>query len=298
MDSDELQTSLREQKIQNHRLESQVGELEIRITHHLEDLSKARAERDQFEEKFKDASGRLSAVGEELKQVRGKYEALKLLFVPQLKRKREGELEQEVRQLAPAFREHHPNAERHQVNRGSPSHQYPSFQGQYWSSSTPSSQFLSPRHDTTPMPTTPQRPSMLSHLSSGSESTSTASSDTSPHTSPIPGLQTSLRAIGVHSTPWSQHGNSYLLQSSSPMSSTRLSTTTTTTTPTSASATMPESLRTTDPRRRSKVDESLQTTPTRSMISVEQQNASATPTTTTTTTHITQQISTVQQQQQ
>ncbi|KAJ7031895.1 hypothetical protein C8F04DRAFT_1185592 [Mycena alexandri] len=291
---DELQASLREQKIQNHRLESQVGELEIRITHHLEDLTKARAERDQFEEKFKDASGRLSALGEELKQVRAKYETPKLQFVPQaclylpfisqkliqtskmplsdLKRKLDSEA-QDVRQLAPAFREQHSNAERHFVRIILPVS---------WSHSDMiPSQFLSPRQD--PRPTTPQRPSMLSNLSSSSESSSTSvtffrfnanivnllpiQADTSsPRTSPIPGLQADLRAIGMHSTPWSQHGNSnrsFLLQSSPAIVSTRL-------TPTPGMPATLDSLRTTDPRK----------TPT-----------------TTTTTRITQtQISTVQQQ--
>ncbi|KAJ7752906.1 hypothetical protein B0H16DRAFT_1887072 [Mycena metata] len=295
---DELQASVREQKIQNHRLESQVGELEIRITHHLEDLAKARGERDQFEEKFKDASGRLSAVGEELKQVRAKYENLKLQLVPQmplsdLKRKLDSEA-QDVRQLAPAFREQHSNAERHLVNpnRGSPSQHTP-VQGQSWGSPTTTSQFLTPRQDLRPI--TPQRPAMLSNLSSSSESSST-STDTSPRTSPIPGFQADLRAIGVHSTPWSQHGNSnrsYLLQSSPAMASTQL-------TPTPGMPSMLNSLRTTDPRKRAKID-LTQTTPSRSgpgpsILMSQDATPTQTPTTTTTT-HITQtQISTVQQQ--
>jgi septal ring factor EnvC (AmiA/AmiB activator) len=75
---DDLQARLREKTIENHRLESQVGELNIRISHHLEDLAQAQTERDRLDAKCKDAEDKLAAVSEELKESQTKYEVLKL----------------------------------------------------------------------------------------------------------------------------------------------------------------------------------------------------------------------------
>ncbi|KAJ7148543.1 hypothetical protein C8R43DRAFT_1009271 [Mycena crocata] len=256
--TDDLQSNLREKAIQNHRLESQIGELEIRISHYLEDLSTARADRDRFEAEAKDASGRAAALGEELNEVKVKYKALKLSIVPQVvdhKRKREAD-DPEIRILAPAFREENLSS----INGGSPNQN----QNKNWSSANTVGQFLSSGHESTP--TTPQRPVILSHLSSTTDSSST-STDTSPRS---PGLQVELRSVGVHSTPWSQHANSFSLQSS-PMS-------TRSNTPSAS-----DSQRTTDPRKRAKPDANQTPTPTASSI-----DENATPTAANTTIHATQ----------
>ncbi|KAJ7103875.1 hypothetical protein C8R44DRAFT_746611 [Mycena epipterygia] len=251
MDVDHLQAKLRELTIQNHRLESQVGELEIVNSHHREDLAKARAERDRYQEEAKD----VSVLKAELKQLTARCEVLKLSSAPQNftwsiqvldhKRKRDAADDTDLKFLAPAFNEQKPLDR--QVNTQN-----------LWSSMNTENQFLSRRYDSAP--TTPQRPS----------------TDSSPRASPMPGLQSELRTVGVHSTPWSQHGNNYSLQSSP--TSTRSST----------PMNMADSQRTTDPRKRIKLD-SNQTTPTRNKLSADQ---NATPTTTTTT-HITQISSTV-----
>ncbi|KAJ6511642.1 hypothetical protein DFH09DRAFT_269978 [Mycena vulgaris] len=253
---DDLLASDREKTIQNHRLESQVGEMKIRISHCEEDLAKAVAERDRYKAESQDASGQLSAVSEELKEYKAKYEALKVSLVPTAvdhKRKRDDD-EADFKLLAPAFREQHTNA---------------SSQSKHWSSTNTASQLSSPRYESAP--TTPQRPSMLSYLSTSTDSSS-SSTETSPRLSPIPGLQADLRATGVHSTPWSQVANPYSLQSS-PMS-TRSNT-----------PTQQDSQRTTDPRKRAKHD--TNETPTRNTSS-----RNSTPSTTTTT-QITQISSTV-----
>ncbi|KAJ7034419.1 hypothetical protein C8F04DRAFT_1183233 [Mycena alexandri] len=163
-----------------------------------------------------------------------------------LKRKLDSEA-QDVRQLAPAFREQHSNAERHFVRITLPVS---------WSHS-----------DMIPSSESSSTSVTFFRFNANIVNLLPIQADTSsPRTSPIPGLQADLRAIGMHSTPWSQLGNSnrsFLLQSSPAIVSTRL-------TPTSGMPATLDSLRTTDPRK----------TPT-----------------TTTTTRITQtQISTVQQQ--
>ncbi|KAJ7103867.1 hypothetical protein C8R44DRAFT_808283 [Mycena epipterygia] len=258
MDVDHLQASLRELTIRNHRLESQVGELEIINSHHREDLAKARAERDRYQEEAKD----VSVLRAELKHLTARYEVLKLSSASPVldhKRKRDAADDTDLKFLAPAFNEQKPLDRQNAQN--------------LWSSMNTANQFLSRRYDSAP--TTPQRPSMSSYLSSSTDSSS-ASTDSSPRASPMPGLQSELRTVGVHSTPWSQHGNNYSLQSSP--TSTRSST----------PMNMADSQRTTDPRKRIKLD-SDQTTPTRNKPSADQ---NATPTTTTTT-HITQISSTV-----
>ncbi|KAF7356076.1 hypothetical protein MVEN_00937500 [Mycena venus] len=222
-------------------------------------------------------------MGEELKVIRAKYEALKLSLVPQLHVKRKHEADgPDFEPLAPAFRQqpYSPSQTNQSPRQNMPPHL------SYAANTT--SQFLSPRFDTTP--TTPQRPSMFTRLSTDSESSST-STTTSPRASPIPGLQAELRTSG-----------------SNPSMSARLNTNTNTSTPTTP--TMSDSLRSTDPRKRAKFDAN-QTTPTpipiptlttSSVGNVDQNASSATPTTTKTktTTHITQtqtqtQFSAVQQ---
>ncbi|KAJ7486594.1 hypothetical protein FB451DRAFT_1227605 [Mycena latifolia] len=258
--ADEILASLREKTIQNHRLESQVGEMEIRISHHVEDLTKARAERDQSEADCKELSSQLAAQSEELKEIKVKYEALKLLMAPQVdhKRKRDAE-ESDFKLLAPAFRE--------QGRQNTNAH---------WSSmNSIVSQFMDSRYESSPTTPQPQRPSMLSYLSTTSTESSSPSTNSSPRASP--GLQAELRATG-HSTPWSQmqHVNPYSSLQSSPMS-TRSNT-----------PIVQDHQRTTDPRKRVKVDANQPTppvTPTRSKTTLDQ---NSTPTTTTTTTHITQ----------
>ncbi|KAJ7698053.1 hypothetical protein B0H17DRAFT_340992 [Mycena rosella] len=79
---DALQASLREKAIQNHRLESKVGEMNLRMSHNMEDLTKALAERDRFQVESKDLSSKLATVSEELQDVKAKYEVLKLSLEP------------------------------------------------------------------------------------------------------------------------------------------------------------------------------------------------------------------------
>ncbi|KAJ6478113.1 hypothetical protein C8R47DRAFT_1219658 [Mycena vitilis] len=228
---DDLQTKLREQKIQNHRLESKIGELEIRISHYLEDLAQARGERDRFEDQYKTASTRLVAVEEELKDVRGKYEALKRSIVPQvadLKRKRHtsnGSLD--LKPLAPAFREENPRSDREILN----TRQNTSSE---WILMPTNAMSLFPPPPIELAPTTPQRHSIVPRISTPESRSS--STNPSPLNSRIPGFQAELRAAGVHSAPWSQHGSPGFIQSS-PLRSYP-------STPT----------RTTDPRKRSKID--------------------------------------------
>ncbi|KAJ6590242.1 hypothetical protein B0H10DRAFT_2442442 [Mycena sp. CBHHK59/15] len=218
--------------------QAKVGELEIHVSHHLEDLVHARAERDRFEADSKNAAEKIIALSDELSDLRAQHDMLKKTVGSQVvdrKRKRE-----EDEGLGPAFREYNimPDAE---SDRGS---------AQPWNSpkltfGDPGSILCVAMHPTPPSVLLFCDPHFLI-----------------PHTRdprlrlrpllrnlPIPGLQADFQASGVHSTPWSQHAASYSVQSS-PMS-TRSNTATPYTI---------DSQRTTDPRKRIKVD-STQTTP-------------------------------------
>ncbi|KAJ7648707.1 hypothetical protein DFH06DRAFT_572433 [Mycena polygramma] len=137
-------------------------------------------------------------------------------------------------------------------------------------------------------PTTPQRHSILPRISTPESRSSSVrpfplckyanrieqnrKTNASPLTSPILGFQAELRAAGVHSTPWSQHGSPCSIHSS-PLRS------------------YPTTPRTTDPRKRSKIDGA---SPIRGPSN--DQNDCTTPrarVTSSTTTRITQ-VSTVQ----
>ncbi|KAJ6590234.1 hypothetical protein B0H10DRAFT_2233720 [Mycena sp. CBHHK59/15] len=109
---DDIHASLREQAIQNHRLTAKVGELEIHVSHHLEDLVHARAERDRFEADSKNAAEKIIALSDELSDLRAQHDMLMQTVGSQVvdcKRKRE-----EDEGLGPAFREYNimPDAER------------------------------------------------------------------------------------------------------------------------------------------------------------------------------------------
>ncbi|KAJ7097182.1 hypothetical protein B0H15DRAFT_33457 [Mycena belliarum] len=223
--ADDIQASLREKTIQNHRLDSKVGELEIRMSHLSEDLAKACAERDRSQDECKELSRHLLTVCEELKDVTTKYEALKLMVPLPSDHKRKRDADADDQSLGPAFEQR------------SITH------------STPTNVSNSP-YDSEP--TTPKRLPTLHY-----RSTSTISTDTSPCASPGP--ENSLRGTGGLPPPWLQTVRATTSSPQPGSVSTRSNT-----------PNVLDSQRTTDPRKRLKVDANQ--TPTRPTFPADQKS--------------------------